>query len=332
MRLLLVLALLLALSSRADKPIRILVWSTLSNFPWVNQTRFTTARGHTCEVTMDRSEIQTADVVSMAWYKTHDFPPHERRPSGALWVYQNKEPSSRWFYRNPVLLASTGRQINVLMSYEHQSTLHAPYGMYRERNATLHAIPEHILMNRTHAAVIIESNCDSSNRNGKIALLQKAGLGIDMYGECGTLKHKECDARDPDCFRIIARQYYFYVAFENSDCPDYVTEKVWRNSLDAGMVPIVWSTVVDYKGMLPPHSYVNVADYPSVEEFVKVLYELVKFPHMYARYHDWRRTYAVHEYPNKYISSLICEYAITNNRREIPSIPGIKRIRTCPAQ
>ena len=246
MRLPLVLAVLHVLSACADKPIRILVWSTMANFPWVNQTSFTTPRGNTCEVTFDRTEMQTADVISISWYMTHDFPLHATRPRGALWVYQNKEPSSRWFYRNSALLATTGDQINVLMSYEHESTVHAPYGKYYERNTTLSSIPSDIPMNRTDAAVIIESNCKSSYRNHKIEQLVDAGLSIDMYGGCGTLSHTECDARDINCFKIMARRYYFYIAIENSDCPDYITEKVWRNSLDAGMVPIVWSTVVDY--------------------------------------------------------------------------------------
>jgi glycoprotein 3-alpha-L-fucosyltransferase len=41
------------------------------------------------------------------------------------------------------------------------------------------------------------------------------------------------------CFRDLSKDYVFYLALENSDCKDYVTEKVFRNSFEAGLIPIV---------------------------------------------------------------------------------------------
>ncbi|KAL9982593.1 hypothetical protein ACROYT_G004655 [Oculina patagonica] len=35
------------------------------------------------------------------------------------------------------------------------------------------------------------------------------------------------------------QRHKFYLAFENSLCVDYITEKYWRNSLERGLVPIV---------------------------------------------------------------------------------------------
>ena len=36
-------------------------------------------------------------------------------------------------------------------------------------------------------------------------------------------------------------KYKFYLAFENSiHCNDYMSEKVWRNSLEQGLVPVIY--------------------------------------------------------------------------------------------
>ena len=44
--------------------------------------------------------------------------------------------------------------------------------------------------------------------------------------------------RGVQCFTNIAERYWFYLAFENTICNDYITEKFWR-TLDLKTVPIV---------------------------------------------------------------------------------------------
>ena len=140
-----------------------------------------------------------------------------------------------------------------------------------------------------------------------------------------TVKHKECDAHHPDCFKILAKSYYFYAAFENSECPGYITEKVWHNALAAGMVPIVWSKHVDYKSRLPPNSYINVADFDDLGVFAEYIKELVAFPHLFRRFFEWRKSYGVSFY--NFIDGL-CQFAIDNLNKELPAI-DIPRMRTC---
>ena len=43
---------------------------------------------------------------------------------------------------------------------------------------------------------------------------------------------------DPSCHIKPAKKYWFYLAFENSLCNDYISEKFWR-TLQTETVPIV---------------------------------------------------------------------------------------------
>lgn len=59
-------------------------------------------------------------------------------------------------------------------------------------------------------------------------------IHVDSAGKClNNMKLSSSKA-----FEEILPRYRFYLAFENSECFDYVTEKYWR-SLASGAIPVV---------------------------------------------------------------------------------------------
>ena len=214
---------------------------------------------------------------------------------------------------------------NVSFNYGKTVKLKEPL---EERSSELAVVrPGHASINGKIAyAVMVEGNCDAESRNKKVDALKQV-LGIDIMGRCGTVKHKECDNRDPYCFEILAKTYYFYVAFENSECPDYITEKVWRNSLEAGMVPIVWSDKVDYKTLLPPHSFINVADFATLQEFADRIKFIVSNPEInFEHLQSWRTTHKVERHFNA--PADLCRFAHMHRGQELNPI-NITSIRQC---
>jgi len=82
-------------------------------------------------------------------------------------------------------------------------------------------------------------------------------------------------------------RYKFHLAFENTLCQDYVTEKAYQ-ALGRGVVPVLISAP-NAALFLPPHSYVDVARFPTVAALAAHLRYLDGNATAYAEYSAWRR-------------------------------------------
>ena len=98
-----------------------------------------------------------------------------------------------------------------------------------------------------HTAWMV-SNCDSTRgavkRQKYVMRLIQNGLKLDGYGECfdNVLVDKPWSgiSKKGNNWGLFAK-YKFYLAFENSiHCNDYMSEKMWRNSLPQGLVPVIY--------------------------------------------------------------------------------------------
>ena len=85
------------------------------------------------------------------------------------------------------------------------------------------------------------SNCHAYNHREDYVQEMKDhahNLKIDIFGKCGDLELSK-DPNLSESFRTnISPKYKFYLAFENSNCQEYVTEK-FALSLIHGIVPVV---------------------------------------------------------------------------------------------
>ena len=72
---------------------------------------------------------------------------------------------------------------------------------------------------------------------------------------------------------------------ENSNCRDYITEKLGA-AIISSTVPIVFSVngIPNYDYYLPPHSYINAADYNSAKELAEYLKYVANNKTAYEKY------------------------------------------------
>ena len=96
--------------------------------------------------------------------------------------------------------------------------------------------------------------------------------------------------------RTFISRGFFYLALENANCEDYITEKLGR-ALLSGVVPVVFDApqslaggtanglrVPGYDRVLPPRTYVNVADFASASELAAHLEQVAANRTLYASY------------------------------------------------
>lgn len=112
---------------------------------------------------------------------------------------------------------------------------------------------------------------------------------VEIYGECG-LKcpvKKENRYLSKSCREILSREYKFFLAFENSFCEDYVTEKLF-DSLLFDSIPVVLG-LGNYEKWLPKSAYINALDFQSPRHLTEYLLYLSKNTTAYNSYFKWKK-------------------------------------------
>lgn len=113
---------------------------------------------------------------------------------------------------------------------------------------------------------------------------------------------------------MFTKTYKFYLAFENSLCVDYLTEKSFKVMGDL-IIPVIFSGV-DLSRFLPPKSYIDVNDFDTVEKLGKYLKFLSQNPTEYVKYFWWKQFYKVE---TLYAKLNICEICKKLNEPNIQS-------------
>ena len=116
----------------------------------------------------------------------------------------------------------------------------------------------------------------------------KESINVDVYGHCGTLSLNRNSEQE------TFSKYKFYLAFENSKCPSYVTEKLFKilnqNMSEFPPVPVVLGPNRSwYEEHLPKHSFIHVNDFPNPQKLADHLLFLDRNPEEYIKYMNWRK-------------------------------------------
>ncbi|KAM8938892.1 LOW QUALITY PROTEIN: 4-galactosyl-N-acetylglucosaminide 3-alpha-L-fucosyltransferase FUT5-like [Pelodytes ibericus] len=249
-------------------------WPFGSQFP-LNQCP-ESAQCHDCFFTANRSFYDTADAVVFHHRDVCNSKkqmPQFTQPPGQYWVWLSLESPS-----HSPNLDFMDNLINITMSYRSDSDIFSPYG-WLEKNDIIQnfTIPE-----KTKLAAWVVSNWNPRSKRVQFYEELKKYVTIDVYGR----QHMSLPMEST---LVTLSKYKFYFAFENSQHKDYITEKLWKNALMSGTVPVVLGTTRDnYEKFIPRDSFIHVDDFPSAKEFGAYLLDLDKNNQRYQQYFSWR--------------------------------------------
>ncbi|KAF2883432.1 hypothetical protein ILUMI_22742 [Ignelater luminosus] len=288
-----------------------------------------------CKITYKNEYLQTADLVLFEIY----FLPHRNalptrsNNSNQIWSFIMEESALNafsWFERISDYPNLDG-VFNWAVNYRMDSDVPFPYGRTT-------ALPQEDIgkfnfeewnKNKKQDVLITMMNSRCFARNSRFAYVRKLHkyVDVDRYGECGRNSCSGYYTRD--C-KVLSR-YKFYLAFENSNCNEYITEKVWWNSFQKNAIPIVMGTTQDILDqILPPHSYIHINDFVNPKDLADYIIHLNNTPSELRKYLEWRNYFKIlneHGYfqSKSELYCRICEALNYNNKTPIKVYRDLKK-------
>jgi hypothetical protein len=149
--------------------------------------------------------------------------------------------------------------------------------------------------------VWVLSNCNAHNSREKYVKKLMDLVKVDSYGFCLRNKDTHTSQRMSGNVELFSK-YKFVITIENSNCEDYVTEKL-VHAVASGSIPIVAGRdgKPDYARYLPKNSYINIYDFKSVEDLVAHLKKVASSKEEYEKYIHFKRK---HNYTREYLAKL----------------------------
>uniref|UniRef100_A0A452S5H1 Fucosyltransferase n=1 Tax=Ursus americanus TaxID=9643 RepID=A0A452S5H1_URSAM len=236
-----------------------------------------------CRLLTDRAAYAEAQAVLF-----HHRDLELELPPGQRWVWMNFESPSH----SPGLRSLAGNLFNWTLSYRADSDVFVPYGYLYPRThpSDQPRGPAPPLARKRGLVAWVVSNWDERQARVRYYHQLSQHVAVDVFGRSGPGR----PLPDVGLLHTVAR-YKFYLAFENSQHLDYITEKLWRNALLAGTVPVVLGPDrANYERFVPRGAFIHVDDFPSASSLAAYLLFLDRNPAVYRRYFNWRRSYAVH--------------------------------------
>ncbi|XP_024913937.1 alpha-(1,3)-fucosyltransferase 9-like [Cynoglossus semilaevis] len=233
-----------------------------------------------CHVTVDKSVYHQAHGVLFHHRDIgNTVMPTELRPWFQKWIWFNME--------SPVysgVLPSLDNVFNLTMSYRLDSTILIPYGTLELLQSKRESLE---LPAKNKLLCWIVSHWEQRLERVRYFQELKKYINVSLYGNAFG------NAVGDDDYKDIVSSCKFYLAFENSVCKDYISEKLFL-PLELGTVPVVLGPPrKNYERVVPPDSFIHVDDFSSPKQLVERLLYLDQNNEEYLKLLEWKNWFKV---------------------------------------
>ncbi|KAI3380435.1 hypothetical protein SNEBB_001661 [Seison nebaliae] len=264
---------------RINLPISILMWTTRFGGTILRDFWRDDNCNKNCFFANNRTLEEEADVIVFHDLHQKDFWWPKRRPN-QIWTLWRVESPLKW----GKIHSLPPNTFNFTMTYSRRSDVIATYGEYKEReeiDKTFERTLSQQFKQRINNGLVMMSNCKSPRINYINEL--KRYFDVHSFGRCFQQSYTK---------NIQKNTYKFYLALENSQCEDYVTEKLWVNSFQNYLIPIVKGPKKSsYEKIAPPNSFIHLDDFYSTKELASFLSKVSSNITLYRSFHEWRIHY-----------------------------------------
>ncbi|CAG8455688.1 50_t:CDS:1, partial [Scutellospora calospora] len=271
----------------------------------------TCANGVKYRLTSNYTQWREADVIYMnypfffkiddpPYYDIYEMPP---RNSGQVWwlEFPTEGLGYYWF----VGLKNFQSKFDITMGAPAKifDIFQPTNGLSKDKISEFYKI--RIPFDRKKSDVLVAwmaGNCDpKNNRNDYVQELMKY-MAVDSFGICLHNKELPDDIREKYNMKTGETAYYkehmyevkvdvftrykFVLAFENSNCDSYVTEKVY-DPLKSHTIPI-YMGASDIDDFVPPNSIIKVTDFKNVKDLANYINVVANNQTLYESYFEWK--------------------------------------------
>nr|CAD2194548.1 unnamed protein product [Meloidogyne enterolobii] len=312
-------------------PPLILIWTTFygENFLkyWLINN-YSSQCLYKCRYSDDKTLENDASVLFFHIRDKIDPLPSHRSPHQLYTFFVLESPVNTW-HRGRYLEPNF---FNITMTYRSDSDVIVPYDMFESYtfedlgdckvsldDIWLEDEIDSKINKKEKLTLQFVSNCNTNSKREKYIEELKKYTEITQMGGC--VGKNDCGR---ECEDKLIDSHFFYLAFENSVCDEYLTEKFWR--LKNLIVPVVLSRKVIKNVNIPKDSFIAADDFKSPKELAKFLEDVAADKNRYKSYFNWTKKFKRTKYakefwnPNcKLCTSLqpfcdLCKLAHTNKK------------------
>ena len=260
-----------------------------------------------CQILTDRNELPfdqyDAVVMNMHVLNLTDLPEQFfNRSSHQRYVFMTQE-SPQSLHTN---ISAFANYFNWTMNFQSGSDIPLLYGRIRPKpsapNSTedvekmirgTHTWAKNYASKKSRTIGWMVSHCTTPGLRESYIKELSNYIEVDIYGKCGNLTCPRNEMHwlsEPQCYDMLAKNYKFYLSFENSVCTDYVTEKFF-NILTKDLVPVVYGGA-NYSSLAPAHSFIDAMQF-TPRQLAEHLSHLAANDTLYNEFFWWKEHYEV---------------------------------------